>query len=196
MKECKSARRRAALSLLVPVFTVGVFSLLAVWGGVEESVIRAGLYGALGWSVVLSLTLLVGLASPPGRRPRAVLRWVVAVAVPAAFFVYLVKVASAEPFSAFASGAHAQHALRCGGICFVVGAAMSSGVMLLWRGTDPLTPRLSGALIGLVGGMGSALGMGILCPSHETWHVCVSHGVVLASLAVLGGAAGRRLLAP
>lgn len=196
-RECTSARRRAALSLLFPVFTVGVLSLLAVWRGVENSVIQAGLYGAIGWAAVLCVTLLVGLASPPGRRPRAALRWAIAVAVPAGFFLYLTQTAwGREPFEAFAHGAHAQHAIRCGSICFVVGAVMSSGVMLLWRGTDPLTPRLSGALVGLVGGMGSALGMGILCPSHELWHVCVSHGVVLASLAVLGGAAGRRLLAP
>jgi hypothetical protein len=68
--------------------------------------------------------------------------------------------------------------------------------MLLWRRTDPLTPGISGALLGLVGGMGSALGMGVACPSHETWHLCVSHGVVVASLVVLGAAAGRRVLAP
>jgi hypothetical protein len=185
------------MTLLIPVFTVGAFSLLAMWRGVEESVIRAGLLGALGWSVVLGLTLLVGLASPPGRRPRAALRWAIAVAVPAFFFLFLANTAwSLDSFATFTDHAHVQHTLRCGGICFVVGAAMSSGVMLLWRGTDPLTPGLSGALLGLVGGMGSALGMGIFCPSHETWHVCVSHGVVLASLAVLGGAAGRRLLLP
>lgn len=196
-RECASARRRAALTLLFPVFTVGVFSLLAVKRGVDAEVIRAGLYGALGWSVVLGLTLLVGLASPPGRRPRAAIRWAIAVAVPAVFFVYLQQTAWAlDAFAEFADGAKAEHAFRCGGICFMVGAIMSSGVMLLWRGTDPLTPGLTGALLGLVGGMGSALGMGIFCPSHETWHVCVSHGVVLASLAVLGGAAGRRLLAP
>ncbi|HEV8549451.1 MAG TPA: hypothetical protein VGQ57_10490, partial [Polyangiaceae bacterium] len=75
-------------------------------------------------------------------------------------------------------------------------ALMSGGVMLLWRGTDPLTPGISGALLGLVGGMGSALGMGIFCPSHEELHSLVSHGLVLASLVVLGGAVGRRLLAP
>jgi len=196
-KECTSARRRAALTLLVPVFTVSVLSLLALWRGVDEGVIRDGLLGALGWSVVLGVTLLVGLASPPGRRPRAMLRWGIAVAIPLLFFVFLANTAWARvPFQQFAHGAMAEHAWRCGGICFVVGAVMSSGVMLLWRGTDPLTPGLSGALLGLVGGMGSALGMGIFCPSHETWHVCVSHGVVLASLAVLGGAAGRRLLSP
>jgi len=196
-KECTSARRRAAITLLIPVFTVGVFALLSLWRGVAESVVRAGLLGALGWSVVLGLTLLVGLASPPGRRPRAALRWAIAVAVPLLFLLFLQKTAwSLDSFATFTDQAHVQHTLRCGGVCFVVGAAMSSGVMLLWRGTDPLTPGLSGALLGLVGGMGAALGMGMFCPSHETWHVCVSHGVVLASLAVLGGAAGRRLLSP
>lgn len=196
-KECPSARRRAAITLLIPVFTVGLFALLALWRGVAESVVRAGLIGALGWSVVLGVTLLVGLASPPGRRPRAALRWAVAVAVPLLFLVFLQRTAwSLDSFATFTDQAHVQHTLRCGGVCFVVGAAMSSGVMLLWRGTDPLTPGLSGALLGLVGGMGAALGMGMFCPSHETWHVCVSHGVVLASLAVLGGAAGRRLLSP
>jgi len=196
-KECASGRRRAALSMLFPVVTVGVLSFLAAkYRHVDDGILRNGLYGAVGWAVVLGLTLLVGLAIPPGRRPRAALRWAIAVAVPAVFLILLIDPAKAESFAAFTTGAHAEHAVRCGGICFVVGAIMSSGVMLLWRGTDPLTPGLTGALLGLVGGMGSALGMGIFCPSHETWHVCVSHGVVLASLAVLGGAAGRRLLAP
>jgi hypothetical protein len=154
-------------------------------------------YGALGWSAVLGATLLVGLASPPGRRPRTALRWAVAVAIPLFFILYLEMTAWAHvPFAVFSQGAMAEHAVRCGAICFAVGAVMSAGVMLLWRGTDPLTPGLSGALLGLVGGMGSALGMGVLCPSHEAWHLCISHGVVLASLAVLGAAAGRRLLAP
>jgi hypothetical protein len=194
---CASARRRAALSMLVPVITVGVFSYLAVLRGTPEGAIRAGLYGALGWSAVLGATLLVGLASPPGQRPRAWVRWAVAAAIPLVFFAYLVQTAWAGvPFGVFAEGGRAEHAVRCGAICFGVGAVMSGGVMLLWRGTDPLTPGLSGALLGLVGGMGSALGMGILCPSHERWHLCISHGVVLASLVVLGGAIGRRLLPP
>ena len=197
-KQCASARRRALLSLLVPVITVGVFSWLAVNSPrVPDGAVSAGLYGAIGWSAVLGATLLVGLASPPGRRPRAAVRWAVAVAIPLFFFVYLAATAWAyDPLSVVMHGAKAEHVMRCGAICFAVGALMSGGVMLLWRGTDPLTPGLSGALLGLVGGMGSALGMGVFCPSHEAWHLCISHGVVLASLALFGAAAGRRLLAP
>jgi hypothetical protein len=140
---------------------------------------------------------MIGLASPPGRRPRTLWRLGVAVLVPALFFAYLTQAAWAQvPFAVFSGGAHAEHAVRCGLICFLVGAVVTGGVMLLWRRTDPLTPGISGALVGLVGSMGSALGMGIACPSHEAWHLCVSHGVVVVALVVLGAAFGRRLLAP
>jgi hypothetical protein len=196
-RTCKSAQRRTAATLLVFAVVVGLFSWRAVNHHVAEGFIRAGLFGALGWAVVLTVTLLLGLARPPGRRPSRVVRVAVATLVPIVFFVYLTDTAAAYvPFHTFAQGATADHAVRCGLICFVVGAVMSAGLMLLWRRTDPLTPGISGALVGLVGGMGSALGMGVACPSHEAWHLCLSHGVVVASLVVLGAAAGRRLLAP
>jgi hypothetical protein len=195
-RACKSAQRRAALTLLIPTIAVGLFSWRAI-GRISPGFIRAGLLGALGWSVVLSATLLIGLASPPGRRPRTAMRVGIAVLVPLVFFVYLWESAAhAQTWGTFAQGAYADHAMRCGAICFVIGAVISAGLMLLWRRTDPLTPGVSGAFVGLMGGMASALGMGVACPSHEAWHLCVSHGVVVASLVVLGAAAGRRLLAP
>jgi hypothetical protein len=196
-RTCKSAQRRAALTLLVPTLTVGLFCWWAIIKGIAPHYIRGGLFGALGWSVVLGATLLIGLANPPGLRPRTAVRVGIAVLVPLVFFVYLAGQADAKvTIDQFTHGHYADHALRCGAICFMVGALMSAGLMLLWRRTDPLTPRISGAFVGLLGGMGSALGMGIACPSHELWHSCVSHGVVVASLVVLGAAAGRRLLAP
>jgi hypothetical protein len=183
--------------MLFPAVTVGIFSWVAVQRHFSEGVIRAGLFGALGWSAVLTVTLLIGLASPPGKRPRVLIRLGIAVLVPLLFFAYLAGTASAHvPFEIFSGGAYAQHAVRCGAFCFGVGALMSGGIMLLWRRTDPLTPGLSGGLLGLAGGMGSALGMGVACPSHEAWHLCISHGVVVAALVVLGAAAGRRLLVP
>jgi hypothetical protein len=196
-RSCKSAQRRTAVTLLIFAVVVGLFSWRAVAYDIPEGFIRTGLLGALGWSVVLTVTLLFGLASPPGRRPKRLVRVAIAALVPIVFFVYLTNTAAAHvAFGTFAQGASADHAVRCGAICFGVGALMSAGLMLLWRRTDPLTPGTSGALVGLVGGMGSALGMGVACPSHEAWHLCVSHGVVVASLVVLGAAAGRRLLAP
>jgi hypothetical protein len=196
-RQCKSAQRRAALTLLIPAVVVGLAAWWAVAKGIRDDYYWAGVLGALAWSVVLTATLLVGLARPPGRRPRTAVRVGIAVVVPLVFFVYLVGTAQAHvPFKDFTHGAYAAHAWRCGTLCFLAGALMSAGLMLLWRRSDPLTPRISGALVGLMGGMGSALGMGIACPSHELWHACVSHGVIVASLVVLGAAAGRRLLAP
>jgi hypothetical protein len=183
--------------LLFPAVAVGLAAWVAVQRDYSDGAIRAGLYGALGWSVVLTVTLLVGLASPPGRRPGALLRLGVAIAVPLLFLAYLTQAAWAQvPFNVFSHGAHAEHAVRCGAICFLVGAILTAGVMLLWRRTDPLTPGISGALVGLVGSMGSALGMGIACPSHEAWHLYISHGVVVVALVALGAAFGRRLLTP
>ncbi|HEY4160205.1 MAG TPA: NrsF family protein, partial [Polyangiaceae bacterium] len=76
------------------------------------------------------------------------------------------------------------------------GATVSAGVLLAFRGTDPLTPRLSGALAGLVGGLGGALAMGIACPSHEAWHLWFAHGLVVVVLGLFGFVVGRRILAP
>jgi hypothetical protein len=194
---CVSARRKAALTLLFPALTVGAFSWLAVNSNIPDGALRAGLYGAIGWAVVLSAVLLVGLARPPGRRPAGVVRLALAICVPIAFFVYLALTASGRvSFDAFSHGAMASHAVRCGALCLVVGALVTGAVLLLWRRTDPLTPGISGALAGLTGGMGSALAFGVACPSHEAWHLGFSHGLVVVGLVILGGAVGRRLLAP
>jgi hypothetical protein len=196
-KECASARRRAALTLLFPTLTIGLFSWLAISTNQPEGALRAGLYGAIGWSVVLSAVLLVGLARPPGRRPAKSLRLVMAVGVPIAFFVYLALTASGrQPFDVFSHGESWAHAVRCGALCLAIGAIVTGGVLMLWRRTDPLTPGISGALAGLTGGIGSALALGVACPSHEAWHLGFSHGLVVVALVLLGGAVGRRLLSP
>jgi hypothetical protein len=197
-KECASARRRAALTLLFPTLAIGVFSWLAIKSpNVSAGAVRAGLYGAIGWSVVLSAVLMVGLARPPGRRPARNVRLVMAVLVPVAFFAYLSLTASGRlPFESFSHGAYWAHAVRCGALCLGIGAIVTGGVLLLWRRTDPMTPGISGALAGLTGGIGSALALGVACPSHEAWHLGFSHGLVVVALVILGGAVGRRLLTP
>ena len=68
--------------------------------------------------------------------------------------------------------------------------------MLLWRHTDPFSPGLSGALVGLLGGLAGAVGIGFACPNAEAWHMCIGHGLTLAAVGSLGWLLGRRLLAP
>jgi hypothetical protein len=196
-KHCARAHRRAALSLLLPTVAIGIFTFLAILRGDPDETLRSALYGVAGWVLVLVVVLTTGLAFPPGRRPSRNLRIATAVAIPLVFILYITATASAhDSFAAFSQGATAQHALRCGITCLMLGAIVSGGVLFLWRGTDPLTPSLSGALAGLTGGLGSALALGVACPSHEAWHVGVSHGLVVVAMVGLGALVGRRLLSP
>jgi hypothetical protein len=195
--QCARAHRRAALSLLFPALAIGLFTFLAILRGDPDETLRSALYGVAGWVLVLVVVLTTGLAFPPGRRPSRTLRIAAAVAIPAVFMLYITATASAHsPFSVFSQGAPAHHALRCGITCLMLGALVSGGVLFLWRGTDPLTPTLSGALAGLTGGLGSALALGVACPSHEAWHVGISHGLVVVAMVGIGALVGRRLLSP
>jgi predicted membrane channel-forming protein YqfA (hemolysin III family) len=191
-----AASTRLTLCLALSSFV----AIVGYWYGVRhhrsELGLRTGVYGALGWAIVQAAVLFVGFAPTRSRASRTV-RLAVAIAVPVLFLGYLTYSAwSYVPFAQFSHGARADHAWSCGLVALTFGALVSGGVLLAWRGTDPLTPRLSGTLAGLVGGVGGALAVGIGCPSHEAWHLWISHGVIVLALAGMGFGAGRRLLAP
>jgi hypothetical protein len=192
-----SAQKRVLLSLLISGAVTGVLIAAGISKGSAGATLSSALYGAAGWAIIQALVLFVGLARPPGRKPARALRLVIAVVVPIVFLGYLATTASARlPFESFSQGATASHAVGCGLVSLFLGALVSGGVLLLWRGTDPLTPGISGALVGLVGGLGGAVAIGIACPSHEAWHLGCSHGLGVVALVFLGGAVGRRLLSP
>jgi hypothetical protein len=196
-KRGASAEKRVAFSLLISGVVTGALIVLGVTQGSAGATLSSALYGAAGWAIVQTLVLVFGLARPPGRKPARAVRLVIAVVVPIVFLGYLATTASAKlPFETFSQGATASHAMSCGLFSLFVGSLVSGGVLLLWRGTDPLTPGISGALVGLVGGLGGAVGVGIACPSHEAWHLGCAHGLGVIALVFLGGAVGRRLLSP
>jgi hypothetical protein len=191
-----SSSTRLTLCLALSSFV----AVVGYWYGIRhhrsELGLRTGVYGALGWAIVQTVVLFVGFSPTRGRASRS-LRLAIAVVVPVLFLAYLTYSAwSYVPFEQFSHGARADHAWSCGLVALTFGALVSGGVLLAWRGTDPLTPRLSGTLAGLVGGIGGALAVGIGCPSHEAWHLWMSHGVIVLALACMGFGAGRRLLAP
>lgn len=185
--------------LLSVALSLGVFALFA-WltrGNTRVSgTFRSALLGAVGWGIVQAAVLWVGVVRPPGRRASARVRLVLAVVVPVFFIAY---VAYAAPhwmsFGEF-SNAHAAHAAGCSFVGMLFSAVVSGGVLLLWRGTDPLSPGLTGALVGLVGGVGGGLTIGVSCASQEGWHACFAHGLGVLAFAAFGWAAGRRLLPP
>lgn len=192
-----SAEKRVVLSLLFSGVVTGVLVLLSVLNGSAGATFTSAVYGGVGWAIIQAFVLFFGLARPPGKKPARALRLVVAVVVPILFLGYLAATASATlSFEAFSHGPTASHAVGCGLVSLFLGALVSGGVLLLWRGTDPLTPGLSGALVGLVGGLGGAVAIGMACPSHEAWHLGCSHGLGVIALVFLGGAVGRRLLSP
>lgn len=192
-----TAHQRLLASLLL---SFGVFSLLA-WlarGNTRvEGTFRSALIGAAGWGIIQAAVLWMGVARPPGRRTSARLRLVLAVVTPVFFLAYLAHAAPAwVSFGEFSHGARAVHAVGCSFVGMLFSAVVSGGVLLLWRGTDPLTPGLTGALVGLVGGLGGGLTIGVACSSQEGWHACFSHGLGVLVFVAFGWAAGRRLLPP
>jgi hypothetical protein len=191
----RQVRLMASLAL-----SFGVFSLLA-WMSRDhtrvEGTFRNALIGAAGWGIVMAAVLWMGLALPPGRRASARVRLVLAVVTPVFFLAYMAHAApSWVSFDQFSHGTRAVHAVGCGVVGMLFSAVVSGGVLLLWRGTDPLTPGLTGALVGLVGGLAGGLTIGVACSSQEGWHACFSHGLGVLAFVAFGWAAGRRLLAP
>ena len=198
---CPARRMSAGTRMSLCMLLSGSAAAIGYWFGHEhhrsEVGMRLGVYGAAGWAVLQAAALFIGFSPSSGRRYSRAVRVGLAALLPVLFLAYLTYAAwSYVPFSEFSHGARASHAVSCGLVALLFGTVVGGGIMLAWRGTDPVTPRLSGTLAGLVGGVGGALAVGIGCPSHEAWHLWISHGIVVLALGLMGFGAGRRLLSP
>ncbi len=201
-KNLCSKRGLSALSRLSLCLAVsGLVASLGYWVGIRqhrsEFGVRLGLYGAVAWGLVQAAVLYIGFAPRRGLLGSRGVRVALAVLMPLLFLGYLSYAAwSYVPFEEFSHSARASHALGCGLVALGVGAIVGGSVLLAWRGTNPITPRLSGTLAGFVGGVAGALAVGIGCPSHEAWHLWTAHGLIVLALGLVGFVAGRRLLSP
>jgi len=196
-KRGMSALSRLSLCLAVS----GLLASVGYWFGMRhhrsDVGLRLGVYGALAWGFVQAAVLFLGFAPRRGLLGSRSVRIALTVLVPVLFLVYLTFAAwSYVPFEQFSQGPRATHAFFCGLIALGFGAIVAGAVLLAWRGTNPITPRLSGTLAGVVGGVGGALAVGIGCPSHEAWHLWTAHGVIVLALGLMGFGVGRRLLSP
>lgn len=190
-----SPRRRLLLTALVAV--VGFAALLAAgqygqrdWSGNAES----AFWGALGWASVLSLVIGVGVARPPGKRVRWQSRMLVATLVPLSFVGYLALAASET--LPFAHAIDDPGTLGCAVYTLLTSAVVAMGIMLPWRRTDPVSPGVTGALLGLGGGLVAASAAGVVCPCRESWHLWLAHGGSLVAVVLIGAWVGRRWLVP
>jgi hypothetical protein len=179
------------------VFIAVGIALLGGGANSLQNLSRALLVGAAAWSLALGVVLFAGLGSAPGMRPTRPLRFALLVTLPAFFLIGLAALAthvlSAGEF--FGRGGLIG-ALHCSLHALGAGVLISGAILLLWRRTDPFTPGLTGALVGLVGGLAGAIGVSLACPSTEGWHLWLGHGFAILGVVLLGWLAGRRWLAP
>jgi hypothetical protein len=184
--------------------TLGLSALLLVyyaWYGFTDRqpspIMRTALYGAIGWLGAQAVLVFMTLARPPGKRGSRTLRLALLLGLPVLFTGYLALLSTEHfAFAKFTEGYSGGHAIGCGGFALLMGALVAGGALFAWRRTDPYTPGLSGALIGVVAGLASGSGMSVACSSHEMLHACFAHGLIVFALAALGFGLGRRLLAP
>lgn len=197
-------KQRGVSAVARALFTMGLCALLLgffVWYAVSDhrpsAIVRTALFGAVGWLGAQAVLVFATLARPPGKRGSRLLLCGVLLGMPLLFVAYLALVSTSRAsFSEFSQGYPAGHAVSCGLIALFFGALVAGGAMVAWRRTDPYNPGLSGALIGMVGGLASGAGISVACPSHEAWHSLSAHGLVVFALALLGFGLGRRMLAP
>jgi hypothetical protein len=191
-----STKARAAVTIGLSALLLAYYCWYARSDRPSSELVTTGLFGALGWLGAQSALVLFALARPPGKRGPRALRLGLLLAVPVLFMGYLALISHNGGVAAVSHGYGAAHAVGCGAAALVLGGLVAGGALFAWRHTDPYNPGLSGALIGMVGGIASGAGMGVACPSHETMHALLAHGVVVFALAFAGFGLGRRLLAP
>lgn len=190
-----SARRRLLLTALVAL--AGLVALLAA-GALGHRELFTGsenaLWAAVGWVLVVSMVIGIGVARPPGKRSAWRTRLLVALIVPLSFCVYLALVASETV--PLAHSLDAGGTVGCGLYTLITSALVALGIMLPWRRTDPMSPALTGALLGLSGGLVAAAAANVVCPTREGWHLWLAHGASLVIVVLMGAWVGRRWLAP
>ncbi len=192
-----SATGRALVTLLLSALLITYYTWYAVTDHRPSAALRTALFGAMGWLGAQALLVFVTLVRPPGKRGSRGLRLAILFAVPLLFFAYLGLFATERfTFAKFVQGYSGGHALGCGLVALCLGALVAGGAMIAWRRTDPYNPGISGAMIGMLGGIASGVGMSVACPSSEAFHACFAHGIGVFALALAGFGLGRRLLAP
>ncbi|HEX9620180.1 MAG TPA: NrsF family protein [Polyangiaceae bacterium] len=180
----------------ISVAALGAVALWLAAGMGTPHLARAALLGAFGWGLVALAVLFTGLARPPGRRIGRERRIAMAALLPLLFLAYLALSAEARlPLREFFDGP-VELAAACALNALLAGAAATSALLWLWRRTDPMSPAVSGALIGLIAGIAGAVGVGAGCAADEAWHLVAGHGLGVAVLALAGSFVGRRWLAP
>ena len=183
-------------------------SSILVSGGVVLALLGVGWLGhlsahsrlrvavtALSWGMVQGLVLVVGFLRPPGRRLARFWRWSLIAAVCPLVLLQPFFVSEGEGVWR-GSGASGLAAARCASVSLLCGLGLVGAMFYIWRRTDPLSPMLSGALLGMSGGLAGAVANTFRCPDHGLVHLLLGHASVVVVATGIGAIAGRRWLVP
>ena len=206
-RECRprgAARRFSRLQRLVAtLFVLGggallyLTSLRRMQGTEDSDWVHVSSLGGGAWAVAFAALLFAGLYQPPGRRGPRPARGALLALLLLVLFAYLGSYATSFlPLADRLSASLSADLLRCGSSATLGGGVIAVGMLVVWRRTDPFDPGVTGALVGLLGGLVGALTLGEVCPSQEAWHLWLGHGMAVLLVTVLGMLVGKRWLAP
>lgn len=86
--------------------------------------------------------------------------------------------------------------IACAARATLVGLLSAGAFAWIWRRTDPFTPRLTGALVGVAAGSVAAATMGLTCPGTCAVHMAVGHTLIVPVLGLAAYAVSPRVLTP
>lgn len=187
-------RRSTRLALSTACLFIGVVltSLGAVKQGTSE-VLLLGAAGSVGLGAILLSGVAPGCAGRVGAGVRRALLAALGILLLGSLGIHADDFLPAQTFFGQGPG---KEALPCAGRALATGSLCTAGLIFLWKRTDPFTPALTGAMLGVFGAALGISSLGVLCPSVEGWHLLLGHGASVLLLALLGAAAGRRWLTP
>jgi hypothetical protein len=178
----------------------GVWAMILVAALSGPRIVR----GEITIAVALALTSLLSVAlvlnptmpkdgstqstlAPPSRR----LLFGVALAI-----VFLFFSVWAEEFHPHDAESLLSSAFACGAHGLARGILTLGILFLVWRRTDPFSPRTTAAHLGLVSGLLSVVATTMVCPIREGVHLLLGHALVVLITAAAGATLGPKLLAP
>jgi hypothetical protein len=183
---------------------LGVLRALAVWAVVSFAIGLPGLRGrplayvaslAVAWFLVGAAATWAGVTRGRSMLGRtAAWRRATAVLTPLALVATSFALGAVWP-ETLTRGAGVDRHLLC-----VVGTAGFALAPLrlfvnMWRESDPVAPRLTGAAIAAAAGAWGALAIELHCRFTSTFHVVVGHVLPVMLLALIGVYLGNRFLA-
>lgn len=183
-----SRQRRALVCAILSLAWIGApIAALHPRGDID----RLGVIAAIAfWTLTLALALVLALR-PRRRGLPAGVRAIqlVILGVSAAFVLGCLVVSAGIPEVVVDLTQ-----VRGGLGCLTITSIMGIGPLLLaasvLRRSFPSAPALRGAAVGVIAGLGGAIGIYALCPVQARMHLLISHGLPILALTLAGAALG------